>query len=66
MAQENCSGFDALLERDDARFADQRDVLAVVDRELDGVALGDRREVDVRCGVARVRAECEQHEKKRF
>ena len=38
---------DALLERHDARLADQRDVLAVVDRELHGIAPRDGREIDV-------------------
>ena len=38
---------DPLLERHLPRLADQRDVLAVVDRELDRVARGDGREVDV-------------------
>ena len=38
---------DALLERDDARFADQREVFAVVDRELHRVPLGHRRQIDV-------------------
>ena len=32
---------------DDSRLADQSDVFAVVNRELDRVALGDRREIDV-------------------
>ena len=47
LAQENWSGIDALLERDRARLADQRDVFAVVDGELDRVALGDGGEIDI-------------------
>ena len=36
-----------LLERHRARLADERQVFAVVDRQLNAIPLGDRREIDV-------------------
>src|SRR5215217_6449387 len=48
----------AFLKRDDAGFAHKRDVLAVVNRELDRVALRHRREVDVLGTSNMARAEC--------
>ena len=50
----------ALLKRNDASFAHQRNVLAVVDRELDGVAPRNRRQIDVFSAIDRAESEsCE-------